>query len=88
MAQAASQAGVHYVPIAADFKGHLFCDGAATSWINGIVGYGDVESFHPNAQGQRAYARAVNRFLESTINLNYQHGFFESGMPKNPPPVP
>jgi hypothetical protein len=57
-------------------------------WINGIVGLGKAESFHPSAQGQRVYADAVNRFLESTINLNYQHGFFESGMPKNPPPVP
>jgi hypothetical protein len=83
MAQAASQAGVHYVPIADDFEGHNVCD--AAPWINGIVGRGKTESFHPRAQGQRVYADAVNRFLESTIKLDYPHGFFESGMPKNPP---
>lgn len=52
-----------FVDVADTFTSHNVC-GSSTPWVNGVVVAGttpstDPSSFHPNADGQRAYARAV-----------------------------
>ncbi len=82
--QATVEAGVHFVSV--NFDTHEVC-GTAAPWINPVEIFTKNREYglHPTAQGQLVYAAAVSRFLDDT-DVQYQHGFFESGLPKNPPP--
>lgn len=67
--QAAAASQVTYVEAGLAFRDHEVC-GSKGAWINGprITGkpsrkFVDDESFHPTAQGQRAYAEIVNTQL-------------------------
>ena len=82
---ATKRAGVHYVPVIDKFEGHNVCDG--DPWIQNALARPDSHKFHPTSIGQDAHARALNEFFEST-RLSYTLGFFASGMPRNPVPVP
>jgi lysophospholipase L1-like esterase len=92
--EAAKEAGVHFAPgVAKAFLEHGRC-GTQAPWIISING-GDWDGLsapdddrddglHPNHAGQQAYANVLSKFLTST-GLDYEHGYFESGLPKNPP---
>lgn len=62
----ARRAGVnaHYVDVTKTFRGHNLCD-KKSPWLNGVVlnptnpPSFSLASFHPDARGQHAYARAV-----------------------------
>lgn len=53
---AARTAGFDVADVRASFDGHVVCD--AEAWVRG-VSWPVEESFHPNALGATAYARAV-----------------------------
>jgi hypothetical protein len=89
--KATAKKGVHYAAgISVDFLGHGLC-GTKEPWIHEIqdvfVGDNKVYSLHPTGAGQRAYAELASRFLYQK-GIDYEHGFFESGLPKNPDPIP
>jgi len=50
--------GAEYVGGANEFDGHELC-GDHEAWLNGIVGLGDNESFHPNALGHSRIAQLI-----------------------------
>jgi hypothetical protein len=85
LAEAARQAGVHYVPIFREFEGRNVCDSAPR--IKGVV-LAEGGWFHPDVDGQSIYAEEFDRFLFETAVVSNPRGFFESGMPRNPAPVP
>lgn len=62
---AAGEAGAEFVSVTNEFRGHEVC--TARPYLNGPSftrkRLQDHESFHPNLQGQLAYARIVNRLL-------------------------
>lgn len=67
--QAAMLASVEFVSVAESFAGHEVC-GASGAWINGMdftratrSWFVDDESFHPNIDGQAAYARVINSVI-------------------------
>jgi hypothetical protein len=98
IASAAKEAGVHFVPVDRLFQpsrpqnasaneptpDHLVC--GTDPWIGwaafNLVG---EAAYHPTPAGHRAYAHAISDYLRKK-GIDYQYGFFESGMPKNPPP--
>jgi len=82
ISSAARQVGIHYVDITNLFMGHEVC--SASPWINAVT-RPKVFSFHPTATGQRQIARKVDRFLGEK-GIDYEFGFYESGLPRNPPP--
>jgi hypothetical protein len=87
IAAAASQVGVHFVRVAERFEGHNVCDSAPL--IKGVVlGEDEAHWFHPNIDGQLAYAGELEEFFRETATVSYARGFFESGMPRNPAPAP
>jgi lysophospholipase L1-like esterase len=69
IARAAAAAGFYYAPALSAFRGHAPCD--PDPYLNGITDPGEfgvrfgVGSFHPNAAGQRAYARLLRSFLRA-----------------------
>jgi lysophospholipase L1-like esterase len=80
--QAADLIGVHFEEVVSQFvagDGHNVCD--SDPWISGVVENELVESFHPTIRGHQAYAEVVNDFLAKSN----PYGYFESGMPRNPP---
>ena len=50
--------GAEYVGGASEFDGHELC-GNGSEYLNGIVGLGNSESFHPNVAGHRRIADLV-----------------------------
>lgn len=67
--RAAARAGFHYASALSAFRGHAPCE--PDPYLNGItdpgqfgVRFGEA-SFHPNAAGQRAYARLLRSFLRA-----------------------
>jgi lysophospholipase L1-like esterase len=67
MARSAAAAGFHYASALSAFRGHAPCE--PDPYLNGITDPGDFGvrfgegSFHPDAAGQRAYARLLRSFL-------------------------
>lgn len=87
IATAAAEVGVHFVRVAERFEGHNVCDSAPL--IKGVVlGEDEAHWFHPNIDGQLAYAGELEEFFRETATVSYARGFFESGMPRNPAPAP
>jgi hypothetical protein len=89
LALAAAQSGIQYVPV--DFAGHEACSLSGEDWINGFRLFSDgsfnvVESFHPNASGQRQYANVLNRYI--TDKIANKAPTLPNGLPKNPTPIP
>lgn len=65
IAEVAAQSGVEYVDVADgsnSFSGHEVC--GFPDWIQGI-NFPKSSSFHPNRDGQAAYARLFNTYLAS-----------------------
>jgi lysophospholipase L1-like esterase len=87
VAEAAAQVGLHFVPVADHFAGHEICGALNDDWINGIVLYNPKATVHPTSRGQLEYARAANAYLES-IHSGWPFGYFSTGLPRNPAPVP
>ncbi|MCP4288286.1 MAG: hypothetical protein GY792_28275, partial [Gammaproteobacteria bacterium] len=86
VAQAAAAVGLHFVSVAEHFDGHGIC-GPLDDWVNGLVLYNPKASFHPTGRGQYEYARVANAYLES-IRSGWPDGYFPSGLPRNPAPLP
>jgi hypothetical protein len=86
IAEAAAQVGLHYVPVASRFTGHEVC-GDKEDWINGLVKFNPAASFHPTSRGQLEYARAINDYLEFNKD-GWPFDYFQTGLPKNPDPIP
>ena len=87
LATAAAEVGVHFVRVAERFEGHNVCD--SVPLIKGVVlGEDDKHWFHPNIDGQLAYAGELEEFFRDTATVSYPRGYFESGMPRNPAPAP
>jgi lysophospholipase L1-like esterase len=69
IARAAAAAGFYYASALSAFRGHAPCE--PDSYLNGITDPGEFGvsfgegSFHPNAAGQRAYARLLRSFLRT-----------------------
>jgi|GEM_PF-2433536 len=83
--EAAAATGIHFVSVEERFEGHGVC-GDADDWIYGVRHFWPQGWFHPNAKGQREYARAVNDYLDS-IKSGWAAGYHLSGLPRNPAPV-
>jgi hypothetical protein len=72
IAQAAGAAGVQFVDVRPAFAGHEVC--SRHEWIDFFVAprahrlSGPMGSFHPNAAGQRAYARVLRGVLERDLH--------------------
>jgi lysophospholipase L1-like esterase len=78
----ARAAGFHYVDAERTFRGHEPC-GPKSEWIHSIVLRGGVVfSFHPNGFGQRAYARALERYVGCLAD--HEWTMAASGVPANP----
>lgn len=61
----ANDSRAEFVGVAGEFDGHGACRGA-DAWINGLIATEagiNPGSFHPNAQGEQAYARVVRAAL-------------------------
>ena len=84
IAEAATQAGLHFVPVADRFERHEVC-GSLANWVYGLR-FPLAAGFHPNADGHRAYANAANDYLASLAS-GWPHGYLPSGLPRNPPPA-
>jgi hypothetical protein len=56
--------GAKFVDVSPEFEGHQLC-GPKRSFFNGIVSGHKEFSLHPNDDGQRAYARAIIRAMNS-----------------------
>lgn len=71
IARAAAAAGVRFVDVRRAFKGHELCSGH--EWIDFFVAprvhrlTATMGSFHPNAAGQRAYARVLRGVLKDEL---------------------
>ena len=83
--EAAAQVGVHFVPVAEHFDTHGIC-GTQEDWIFGTYHIWPQGLFHPNARGQKEYARLINSYLGS-LNRAWPAGHFASGLPRNPAPT-
>ena len=84
--EAASQIGLHFVSVMNHFDGHGIC-GEQDDWIRGLFFFPPEASVHPSARGQYEYARVINDYLES-IRSGWPAGYFPTGLPHNPDPVP
>ncbi len=71
---AAAEAGVHFVPVADHFARHEACSALGLDWINSVKIFNSHESFHPNKRGQREYARAVQKKIGSSPDLEQNPG--------------
>ena len=71
--------GAEYVGGANEFDGHELC-GDHEAWLNGIVGLGDSESFHPNGLGHARIAQLildeVSQFQPTTSTTLLQDATF------------
>ena len=98
-AVAASRAGVNFVSVKRAFVGHTVC--SAGEWFNDPVSllidilnpfsqaFSQFSSlggsFHPNKQGQSAYAATIESFIRSAISSGAP--LTAAGLPADPPPV-
>ncbi|GAA4416065.1 SGNH family lipase [Actinokineospora soli] len=65
IAARAGAAGLRFEPVTDDFAGHGVC--TSRPWINGVVLFPVIASYHPNAEGQRhGYLRALTGAVAST----------------------
>lgn len=81
---AATDAGVHFVPVANHFGRHEVC-GLDEDWIHGLLPFALKSSFHPTERGQAEYTAAINAYLESR-RTGWGPGYFGNGLPRNPLP--
>lgn len=84
-AEAAAEIGLHFVSVEEHFAGHEIC-GTSDDWINGVVLYNPSASVHPTSRGQLAHAEVINAYLEEKSS-GWPHGYFSTGLPRNPPPA-
>ena len=87
---AAGAAGAHFVDVLSDFRDHSPCHGDE-SWVNGVE-VDDTQdrgvsgaSFHPNKDGQGAYADILERYIRDAI-ADERVALSEAGLPVNPIP--
>jgi hypothetical protein len=90
LAQSASNARFQFVPVAGIFDGHEVC--TRDPWIiplrlrpSQIIKLRsplDLGSFHPNADGQSAYARALRSYIRKRIRAHAP--LTPGGLPANP----
>lgn len=59
LADAAAAAGAEFVDTAAPSRGHDVCADSSDRWVEGLLPTSAAAQMHPNADGQRAMARAV-----------------------------
>lgn len=59
LAEEAAAAGATFVDTAAASKGHDVCASSSKRWVEGLIPTSAAAPMHPNADGQRAAARAV-----------------------------
>jgi len=95
-AAAARRAGVNFVDVKQAFVGHAVC-GNAGEWFNDPLSQlidflnpfsqvsGLSGAFHPNRQGQRAYAGAIEGYIDSAISSGAP--LTAAGLPADPAPV-
>lgn len=89
LADAAAEAGVHFVPVVDEFAEHEIC-GNDDEWINGTTqgsnawSVGD-SSFHPKSRGQLGYADALEEWLDDEIASGAP--LLSTGLPANPEPT-
>jgi lysophospholipase L1-like esterase len=90
LAQSARAAGFQFVPVAGRFDGHEVC--TREPWIAPLRlrprqliklrSPLDLGSFHPNAEGQAAYARALRSYIRRAIRQ--RRPLTPAGLPANP----
>ncbi|MDJ0789528.1 MAG: GDSL-type esterase/lipase family protein [Myxococcota bacterium] len=91
--EAAAEAGIHFAPyesttgVSSDlwFSGHELCGIFEPPFFNGLLAKGAAKA-HPNVFGHRAWGEFLNAFLSERSLESWPHGFFETGLPRNPPP--
>lgn len=88
LSAAAAHAGVWFDEVREEFAGHAVCD--PEPWVSPLKASLNpnrlIESFHPNAQGQRAYADALAAFVSQKLSEGRRKT--AAGLPANPPPAP
>lgn len=99
IAQAAGEAGIHYIDISGALEGHKLCQGPGyTQAVNGITAGDDKgiaginflgkESFHPNALGhelmERAILQATRNFKNPPVNAAPDSGTTNTKMTSAP----
>jgi lysophospholipase L1-like esterase len=83
----AEQVGVHYVSVLDVFAGHEIC-GNGGEYISAVTAPDGFElevgsgTFHPNAKGQAAYARAIADYIDN--QLRQGAALTIGGLPQNP----
>lgn len=83
IAQETRRVGVFFASVEHLFEGHEPC-GQKADWLFGIQNGLVQASYHPNADGQRAYARRLRALLRClTADTSHLHS---NGLPANPPP--
>ncbi|MDX1389107.1 MAG: SGNH/GDSL hydrolase family protein, partial [Acidobacteriota bacterium] len=87
LAESAAEVGVHFVPAESHFAGHGAC-GNKDDWIHGILPFTPVSSFHPKVRGQIEFSRLINDYFEDLQVQGWGPGFFATGLPRNPDPMP
>jgi lysophospholipase L1-like esterase len=90
LVQWAGAARFQFVPVAATFDGHEVC--TRDPWINPLRlrpsrliklrSPLDLGSFHPNAHGQAAYARALRSYIRHRVRAHAK--LTPAGLPANP----
>ena len=83
--QSAKETGLHFVAVDTLFRGHEVC-GNSVPWIHGVKVPDLKSSFHPTRTGQHMLAKAARDYLAS-IQTGWPHGYHDSGLPVNPPPL-
>jgi len=83
IAKETRRAGLFFVPVARLFAGHEPC-GRKLDWMFGVQHGLTPASYHPNATGQRVYARGLQEFLRCLKTSRWRAG--ASGLPRNPLP--
>ena len=77
----ARRAGVFYAGVQHLFDGHERC-GRQEEWGFGVRVDALQASYHPNVEGQRAYARGLRAFLRCVMTNRSRR--LASGLPRNP----
>jgi cysteine-rich repeat protein len=82
----AAGAGVHFVSVREHFTGHEACSLSGSDWLWGTRTVVNIRSwFHPNAAGQREYAKPLAAYISSRLAQGAE--VLPSGLPKNPAPT-
>ncbi len=91
LADAAAQAGFHYISVMDLFEGHEAC-GGLDDWMGGIeftvLQFGKPgptdSAFHPNRKGQDAYRRALDDHIAADLAAGDLSTRTFAGLPENP----